>query len=865
MIALAARTAAARAGTLAGPFIALALGTALLTAVTLNIIASAGAMGAAGQPRWFSRATVVVAGADKVSVTSGTGDDRETESTGTVLARAIPAGAGARLAALGARLGVPVVTDYAGYARAPGAPGGTMHPWAAASLHGYAWVAGGPPQPAGHGTVGGAGALTGGVSGPSGAARGLPGLVLTAPTEHRPGDRVIVQTAAGPQRFAVTGVIRTSASPALYAAGPVAARLAGDRITAVALLPGRRSAGHGRTAAAALAAQARTAVRGWPVRVLTGAQRGTAAPSPNADLATVAISVLGTASGLAAFMAIFVVAGTFAQSVAARRRELALLRATGATPRQLRRLVLGEAALIGVLAAVPGGVLGIAVAGSLASWMAGAGLAPAGLSAHLTTWPAAAAGGACVLIGLLGALAPARRAGRIRPAEALREAGADRRVMGWARWVAGLLALAGVPPVLAAFAAVHSADGTALMLPAAILMILGVIMLAPALVRPLTWLLTPLTGGGAAAGLLARHSSVAAARRTAAALAPVVLTAGFAGAMLAGSDTVYRTQSASAASRVTAPFIVTPAGGSGGLSTAALTALGSAPGVAAAVPVESTTVYARSGGDPEDWTAQYAGPGIGRMLRLPVVAGRLADLTGTGTVAVPAGTWRLGQTAMLWLADSAPVRLRVVAVYADDIDLDQTVLLPWALRAGHTAAPLASAVYVRLRPGAGPAGLRAAAAHAGGVVSGTRDFLAAATTQNQRLNQAALLAVLGLALLYSSVAIGNTAAMGIGSRRAEFGALRLSGATRRQVLAMVGLETWLATVIGLILAGCATAVTLTGVRIGLASIAPVPALVVPWRLIALIAVGALVIAELASLVPAAWTVRRRPAGLAAAE
>jgi putative ABC transport system permease protein len=317
--------------------------------------------------------------------------------------------------------------------------------------------------------------------------------------------------------------------------------------------------------------------------------------------------------------------------------------------------------------------------------------------------------------------------------------------------------------------------------------------------------------------------------------------------MLAGTETVYRSQSASAASRVIAPVIVTPAAGSGGLSATALTAIRSAPGVSAAVPVEATTVYARSAGEPENWTAQYAGPGIGRVLRLPVVAGHLADLTGTGTVAVPAGTWRLGQTATLWLADSAPVRLRVVAVYSDQIDLDQTVLLPWALRAGHSAAPLASAVYVRPRPGASLAGLRAAVAPAGGLVSPTRTYLAAATTQNQRLNQAALLAVLGLALLYSSVAIGNTAAMGIGSRRAEFGALRLSGATRPQVLAMVGLETWLATVIGLILAGCATA------------------LVVPWRLIALIAAGALVIAELASLAPAAWTLRCRAAGLAAAE
>lgn len=52
-------------------------------------------------------------------------------------------------------------------------------------------------------------------------------------------------------------------------------------------------------------------------------------------------------------------------------------------------------------------------------------------------------------------------------------------------------------------------------------------------------------------------------------------------------------------------------------------------------------------------------------------------------------------------------------------------------------------------------------------------------------------------------------------------------ATRRQVLAMIGWETWLDTAIGLVLAGCATAVTLAGVRICLAGITSAPALVVP--------------------------------------
>src|SRR5262249_50711084 len=120
---------------------------------------------------------------------------------------------------------------------------------------------------------------------------GLPGVVLTAPARERPGQRITVATGAGPRRFVVTGVIRTAAAPALYAAGRVAAQVAGDHITAVALLPGGQ---HG-AGLAGLAGQARAAVRGLGVRVLTGADRATAAPGPDDDLATVGISVLGTA------------------------------------------------------------------------------------------------------------------------------------------------------------------------------------------------------------------------------------------------------------------------------------------------------------------------------------------------------------------------------------------------------------------------------------------------------------------------------------------------------------------------------------------------------------------------------------------
>jgi putative ABC transport system permease protein len=402
-------------------------------------------------------------------------------------------------------------------------------------------------------------------------------------------------------------------------------------------------------------------------------------------------------------------------------------------------------------------------------------------------------------------------------------------------------------------------------LPIAVLLITGTVMLAPALIPPLAWLLTrPLTAAAGPAGLLAAHNTRTAIRRTAATTAPILITIGIAGATVAGVDTLNATTQRAAASRITAPVMVIPAHG-GGLADATVAAIRAVPGVAAAVPATDTSVYVRSAGDPEQWSGRYLpGPQAAQVLRLPLVAGSLARLTGTGTVAVPAGSWRLGQLASIWLDDSAPVRLRVVAVLADQVDLDQTVLLPWALRGGHTAAPLASAVYLRLSHGSGLPAVRSAAAADGGTVIRTTGYLSASDAQDNRLNQMALLAVLGMALAYTAIAIANTLVMATGSRVRELATLRLSGATPAQVLTMIGAEACLVAGIGALLAAGITAVTLAGVRAGLAGLAPAVRLVIPWPLITGITLACLVTALLASLIPAAVGLRRRPAELAPA-
>jgi putative ABC transport system permease protein len=543
------------------------------------------------------------------------------------------------------------------------------------------------------------------------------------------------------------------------------------------------------------------------------------------------------------------------------------LRTVGATPRQARRLVLGEALAVAVAAALAGSVLGAVIAGPFARWLGRAGFAPRDFTAHFILWPLLAASGAGLLIALSGAFIAARRAGRVRPAEALREAAVDRGTMPLTRWLIALAALGGSVPLFGVLASAHSADTAALILPITMLLVVGFAMLAPVLIPPLAWLLSaPLAAVSSATGMLARRSAMTAIRRTAATAAPVLVTVGIAGSLLAGTDTLISTQQDAARARISAPVMITPGRGSAGLADATVAAVRAAPGVAAAVPVTNTMVYVPSGGDPDQWPGQYVGgPGLSAVTRFPVVAGSLSNLTGTGTVAVPAGSWHLGQTVSLWLDDSAPVRLRVVAVLADQIDTEQTVLLPWALRDAHTATPLANAIYLRLAPGARLAAVRAAAAAGGGTLTRTSAYLTASDAQNNHANTLALIAILGMALIYTGIAIANTLVMATATRNRELAALRLSGALPRQVLSMIGIEALVVSIIGILFAAAVTAVTVIGLRHGLAPFAPSVHLVVPWLPLSGIALACLVVALLASLIPAAIALRRPPLELAGAQ
>jgi putative ABC transport system permease protein len=825
VIALAWQTVRARTGSFVGSFVALALGVALLTASALSALSALGT--GDGRAAWLARADVVVAGTASATLTA----DDATGPPGvadTVESRALPADLPRRLSTVDGDL----VVDHAGYATVAGETGDRIHPWSIAALHRSTGAAGGPPA-------------------------GPDGIVLTSPAAHRVGDRITAQTAAGPREFLVSGVLDTTAPAAFYTTDAVAAELADDRIAAIAFIA------HPGTTAAALAGQVRAAAGdlgvGGAVRVLSGPDRVDAAPDPDYQLRAAALIVLGNSAGIGLVVAAFIVASTFAYAVATRQREFGLLRSVGATPRQVRRLVLGEAMAVAVVACLAGAALGYAVAAPFARWLATAGLAPPGYTARFIWWAVAAAIGVGLLVGLVAAWLSARRAGRIRPTEALREAAVDQRAMPVGRWIAGLLAVGGAVPLAVAFSTSDTATLTGYFFLVVLLLITGCAILSPVLLRPLVWLLTaPAAATNGATGTLVRHSALTAMRRTAATVAPIVVTIGLAAGALAGESTITETGRAAAEHRIVASALVT-----GPVSERTVAAVAQAPGVRAAVAVTDRPVYVYGPNPPYDWTGRYVdGPALSRVVHLPVVAGSLDDLTGTDTVAVPAGRWRLGDTLRIALADSTEVALRVVAVVDDQIDLARMLLLPAALLTGHTGAPLADLVYLDLEPRADTGSAAAAAAAGGGALVPTAQFHAVLDAEGDRLNTLATVALLGMALLYTAIGIANTLLMATSGRARDVAVLRLSGATPGQVLRMIGAEAVLVTALGAVLAVVAVVPAVAGLVLALRGKNPEVLIVVPWWPVTAIAGACLVIALAASLVPAGVLVRRRPADLA---
>ncbi|GAA4022058.1 ABC transporter permease [Allokutzneria multivorans] len=563
--------------------------------------------------------------------------------------------------------------------------------------------------------------------------------------------------------------------------------------------------------------------------VKSGVDRGEVEFLSAAQSRLVLLLVSGSFSGFVLMIVIFVVASTLSLMVHQRRREIALLRAVAATPRQIHRMLAGEVLVVTGTAVAIGVVPGYLLAYSLRDGLAGIGVIADGFVLSIGPVPALAAALLCFGAARIAVWSAARRGVRVSPVEALRESTVERPEIGRARTITGCV-LVGL--ALVSVVAVIFVPAKLTVVPAGVsslLAVIGLALLGPRLMAALTQAVGARLHGGRVSSYLAAANSSASSRRLAAAVTPLVLTIGFATSQFYTQSTLIDATQVQARAATVADFVVTGQGG--GVSASLSVAARGVPGVVAASPLVATEVVAidRSAAkEPLSRSTAYGvDSSVASVLRLPVISGAFSELRGD-TVALSSteASWlgkRVGDRVELVLGDGFATHPRVVAVFEGNLGFGD-VLLPAEVVLPHTTDRLADAILVSAAPNADVApALRGLSP---GVTVGDRSALSVAQDNQLEANAWLNRLLLGLVLAYVALASATTLVTVTTGRAREFALLRLVGGTRRQIARMLRTETVIIVGIAVALGTVVAAIPLTVLSLRLTAI-PLPS-GTPW-------------------------------------
>jgi putative ABC transport system permease protein len=331
------------------------------------------------------------------------------------------------------------------------------------------------------------------------------------------GDSVPVAGLARPRDYRLVGVAKFGSTGSLAGASvaimtrPEAQRVL-DRRGGLDSIDVAADAG---VSPAQLRDRVRAALQDPGVTVRTGSEEAAKQTSDIQGGFSFLRTILLVFGGIALFVGAFMIFNTFSITVAQRMREFALLRTLGASRRQVRRAVAGEALAVGLAASVVGLALGFALAPALRALLKafGADLPTGGTVVEARTIIVALLVG--ILVTLIAAAAPARRATRVAPVAALTESALTADVQGSRRrtLVAAVIVLAGIGLMVAGLV---GAGDVALVGAGAAIVFVAAALLAHHVVRPLASAIgRPLERLLGVSGRLARENSVRNPRRTA--------------------------------------------------------------------------------------------------------------------------------------------------------------------------------------------------------------------------------------------------------------------------------------------------------------------------------------------------------------
>ena len=569
----------------------------------------------------------------------------------------------------------------------------------------------------------------------------------------------------------------------------------------------------------------------------------------------------------------FLIANTFSMIVAQRTREFALLRALGASRGQITRSVAFESALVGVIGSALGVAGGVGLVALIRVAMARYGMplpdAGTGLSVRAVVVPIVVG----TLVTVLSALAPARKAGQVKPVEAMRSSeAATPQPLRW-RTVAGLVLVA--TGVAAAVYAMGWDDGptgrrAALVGAAALAAITGLFLSGPSLSLPVVPPLGRVIGAPfGAVGTLASTNTRRNPRRTATTAFALMLGIALVTVIGMLGASMKRSVDDVATSEVSADFVLSgPQNGVFPLPEDLPERLQSVEGAGetaaytqAPISVDGQFGYQLGGfgvtdvlrGDPAD------------LITLDMVAGS-SSLDGNTIIApeplAQEHGWRVGDTLTVAGPSGESVQATLGGLFAPSNILQSFVVSDEAAAA--TGARGTGHILMigvnndgtvdedQLR-----ANLEELVRH--DIVVQVRSTQDMAGEVSAMIDQMLfiLYALLSLAVVIAVLGIVNTLTLSVIERRQEIGMLRAVGTQRRQIRTMITLESVQMTVYGAILG------VLLGLGLGWAFLTVLEAkglttIVVPWPLIGAVLAGSFVVGLLAAVWPAGRAAKTPP-------
>jgi putative ABC transport system permease protein len=512
----------------------------------------------------------------------------------------------------------------------------------------------------------------------------------------------------------------------------------------------------------------------------------------------------------------FIIMNTFAITVAQRTQENGLLRALGASRRQVLASVLVEAVAVGAIAAVLGLAAGVAVATGLKALLSAFGFGLPGGSLVLSTQTVVVS----LLLGLgvtvVAAISPARKAAKVSPIAAMQQATAGSTGYGSKqRVVVGLTLLAiGIASLFYGLFG-HPAKAFLVVGAGILLVFFAVSVLGRTIALPLSRTIgAPLPKVKGVTGTLARENTMRNPKRTAASASALMIGVGLVAFITILASSTTASVNATIDRTFTGDFVINSgAGMGGGVDPALAHKLTALPQVAAATgeSIGDAVIFGQVQG------LAAVDPGTaGQIFNVSPLQGSISALGADGIAvsqdAAAQHHLKLGDPVPALFRDTGPQTLRVALIYGDPQAAPSAspggkpsyFLGTPAFNANFAAPHSDNQVFVKKAPGVTAADALAAvkkltAQDAPGAT--VLDQGAYKTEQTKPINQLLyfIYALLALAIVIALLGIGNTLALSIFERTRELGVMRAVGMTRRQLRATIRWESVIISLQGTVL------------------------------------------------------------------